>query len=123
MHQLFIEYDLNEGLHTSMPSMPVSFLALKEKLGPACKAAFVTAPAQPSWSQKQVSDTLRGMGLSVEDDFRCPKSAYSIDMHVQDKHSQGTSASDFGRGWAIEYDGLFVMQGANCSDLDQAAES
>jgi hypothetical protein len=45
MHQLFIEYDLNEGLHTSMPSTPVSFLALKEKLGPACKAAFVTAPA------------------------------------------------------------------------------
>jgi hypothetical protein len=102
MHQLFIDYDMNEGLHTSMPA---SFLVLKEKLGPSCKAAFVAAPAQPSWSQQQVSDTLRGMGLSVEDEFRCPKSGYSIDMRVQDKRPQGTSASDFGPGWAIEYDG------------------
>jgi hypothetical protein len=41
-------------------------------LGPACKAAFFAAPAQPSTSQQQVSDTLRGMGLWVEDEFQCP---------------------------------------------------
>ena len=41
--------------------------------------------AQLSTSQQQVSDTLRGMGLLVEDEFLCPKSGYSIDMRVQDK--------------------------------------
>jgi hypothetical protein len=49
--------------------MSVSFLALKEKLVSSCKAAFVAAPGRPSWSQQQVSDTLRDMGLSVEDEF------------------------------------------------------
>ena len=46
-----------------------------------------------------MSDTLRGMGLSVEDEFQCPKSGYSIDMRVQDKRG------DLGVGWAIEFDG------------------
>jgi hypothetical protein len=53
---------------------------LKEKLGPSCQAAFIGVPVHPSASQKQVSDTLRGMSLSVEDEFRCPKSGYSIDI-------------------------------------------
>jgi hypothetical protein len=39
------------------------------------------------------------MGLSVEDEFQCPKSGYSIDMRVQDNHG------DVGVGWAIEFDG------------------
>ena len=85
--------------------LPTSIHALKADLGAECNTAFLAAPAQPSASQQQVSDTLRGMGLSVEDEFRCPKSGYSIDMRVQDKRPQGTSASDFGPGWAIEYDG------------------
>ncbi len=46
------------------------------------------------------------MGLSVEDEFRCPKSGYSIDMRVQDKRPQGTTQGDFGVGWPIDFDGL-----------------
>ena len=108
--------------------LPASIYALKDGLGPACKAAFLAGPAQPSASQQQVSDTLRGMGRPVEDEFRCPKSGYSIDMRVQDKRPQGTSTSrDFGVGWAIEFEGpshfLACKPGANWSDLDKAAAS
>ena len=86
--------------------LPASIYALKADLGPACKAAFLVAPAHPSASQQQVSDTVRGMDLLVEDEFRCPNSGYSIDMRVQDKRPQGTSATgDFGVGWSIEFDG------------------
>jgi hypothetical protein len=96
VHQFFIACDMEESLGLRLPA---SIYALKGDLGPDCKAAFLAAPAQPSASQQQVSDALRGMGLSVEDEFRCPKSGYSIDMRVQDKRG------DFGVGWAIEYDG------------------
>jgi hypothetical protein len=47
-----------------------------------------------------VNDTLWGMGLSVEDEFRCPKSGYSIDMRVNSKSSTGAAA-----GWVVEFDG------------------
>jgi hypothetical protein len=43
----------------------------------ACRAAFEGSLTAPSSSQQQVSETL---GLSVEDEIRCPKSGYSIDM-------------------------------------------
>ena len=92
MHQFLISCDLQEGLHAALPAR---LLALKEK----CRAAFIGSPVQPSASQQQVSDTLRDMGLSVEDEFECPKSCYSIDMRVQDK------CRDLGVGWAIEFDG------------------
>jgi hypothetical protein len=99
VHQFFIACDIEESLGLRLP---VSIYALKVDLGPACKAAFHAAPAQPSASQQQVSDTLRGMGLWVEDEFQCPKSGYSIDMRVQDcKDKRG----DPGVGWAIEFDG------------------
>jgi hypothetical protein len=97
LHQFFISCDTIEGLHADLP---VSAQTLKEKLGPSCKAAFIGVPVHPSASQQQVSDTLRGMGLSVEDEFRCPKSGYSIDMRVNSKSSTGAAA-----GWAVEYDG------------------
>jgi hypothetical protein len=96
MHQFFIACDIEESLGLQLLA---SIYALKADFGPACKAAFLAAPAQPSASQQQVSDTLRGMGLSVEDEFQCPKSGYSIDMRVQDKRG------DLGVGWAIEFDG------------------
>ena len=38
-------------------------------------------------SQQQVSDTLRGMGLSVEDEFRCPKSGYTIKEGVSKRQN------------------------------------
>jgi hypothetical protein len=85
--------------------LPVNVQTLKEELGALCQAAFIGVPVHPSVSQQQVSDTLRGMGLSVEDEIRCPKSGYSIDMRVQDNRPQGTSTGDYGVGWALEFDG------------------
>jgi hypothetical protein len=43
------------------------------------------------------------MGLSVEDEFQCPKSGYSIDMRVQNKRG------DLGVGWAMMMILLFIM--------------
>jgi hypothetical protein len=86
-----------DGLHADLS---VSVQTLKEKLGPSCQAALIGVPVHPSASQQQVSDTLRGMGLSVEDEFRCPKSGYSIDMRVHDMSSKGADV-----GWAVEFDG------------------
>jgi hypothetical protein len=97
LHQVFISCDMINGLHADLS---VSVQTLKEKLGPSCQAAFIGVPVHPSASQQHVSDTLRGMGLSVEDEFRCPKSGYSIDMRVNAKSSTGASA-----GWAVEFDG------------------
>jgi hypothetical protein len=103
LHQVFMSCDMIEGLHADLS---VSVQTLKEKLGPSCQAAFIGAPVHPSARQQQVSDTLRGMSLSVEDEFRCPKSGYSIDMRVHDnmcvnaKSSTGAAA-----GWAVEFDG------------------
>jgi hypothetical protein len=86
-----------EVLHADLS---VSIQTLKEKLGSSCQSAFVGVPVHPSVSQQQVSDTLRGMSLSVVDEFRCPKSGYSIDMRVNSKSSTGAAA-----GWAVEFDG------------------
>ena len=97
LHQFIISCDMIEGLHADLS---VSVQTLKEKLGPSCQAAFIGVPVHPSASQQQVSDTLRGMSLSVEDEFRCPKSGYSIDMRVSAKSSTGPAA-----GWAVEFDG------------------
>jgi hypothetical protein len=44
-----------------------------------CHKALACAKAAPSATQQQVSETLL-LGLSVEDEVRCPKSGYSIDM-------------------------------------------
>ena len=48
-----------------------------------------------SGAQMHVSGTLRAMGLAVEDEFRCPRSGYSIDMLVRAGEST----------FAVEYDG------------------
>jgi hypothetical protein len=102
MHQLFIDCDMNEGL--VQMGMPISVLVLKEKLQ-SCKAAFIGQPLKKSATQQQVSDTLRGMGLSVEDEFRCPKSGYSIDMRVRDMRANANSRTGAAVGWAVEFDG------------------
>jgi hypothetical protein len=101
LHQVFISCDMVEGLHADFP---VSVQNLKQTLGPSCQAAFIGVPVHPSARQQQVSDTLRGLGLSVEDEFRCPKSGYSIDMrvHVRDNSKSSTGAA---AGWAVEFDG------------------
>jgi hypothetical protein len=60
----------------------VCFFALKDTHGLKCQAAFIGQPLKASASQQQLSDTLLGMGLLVEDEFPCPKSDYSNDMRV-----------------------------------------
>ena len=45
------------------------------------------------------------MGLSVEDEFRCPKSGYSIDMRVQGMRVNAKSSTGATAGWAVEFDG------------------
>ena len=102
LHQFFISCDMVEGLHADVS---VSVQTLKEKLGPSCQAAFIGVPVHPSASQQQVSDTLRGMSLSVEDEFRCPKSGYSIDMRVHDMRVNAKSSTGAAAGWAVEFDG------------------
>jgi hypothetical protein len=99
LHQVFMSCDMIQGLHADLS---VSVQTLKEKLGPSCQAAFIGVPVHPSASQQQVSDTLRGMSLSVEDEFRCPKSGYSIDMQVRVNTKSSTGAA---AGWAVEFDG------------------
>ena len=102
LHQVFISFDLIGGLHADLS---VSVQALKEKHGPSCQAAFIGVPVHPSTSQQQVSNTLRGIGLSVEDEFRCPKSGYSIDMRVHDLRADAKSNIGAAAGWAVEFDG------------------
>ena len=83
-----------------------------------CREAFECAKAAPSATQQQVSETLRHIGLSVEDEVRCPKSGYSIDMLVHDKPWGalviGGERSSSARTWAVEYDGPkhFLASGA-----------
>ena len=60
VHQLFIACDIEESLGMRLPA---SIYALKADLGPACKAVFLAAPAHPSASQQQVSDTLQILAI------------------------------------------------------------
>jgi hypothetical protein len=73
-----------------------------QSLKATCLLAFEGAQTTPSASQQQVSKTLRDMGLSVEDEVRCPKSGYSIDMRVLEI---GCESSSKGKSWAVEFDG------------------
>ena len=82
-------------------------MTLKDTIGPLCKEAFIGQPVRPSASQQQVSDTLRGMDLSVKDEFRCPKSGYSIDMRVHDLRVNAKSNTGAAAGWPVEFDGPF----------------
>jgi hypothetical protein len=102
LHQFFMSCDMMGGLHADLS---VSVQTMKVKHGPSCQAAFIGVPVHPCASQQQVSNTLRGMGLSVEDEFRCPKSGYSIDMRVHDKLVNAKSSTGAAAGWAVEYDG------------------
>ena len=105
LHQFFVSCDL-DGLRAGVPD---STMTLKETLGPECRAAFVGGTTQSSRSQTEVSQTLRGMGLSVEDEARCPTSGYSLDMLVHSTpvpgQSGGESTTGDTEGWAVEFDG------------------
>ena len=91
-----------------------SLVALKEEFEAVCRSAFLGHRTTPSASQQQVSDTLRGMGLTVEDEFRCPVSGHSIDMRVVESAPASSSRESSvgarerapsGTVWAVEFDG------------------
>jgi len=99
LHQFFVSCSLEE-------KMRVDKLNDVPALTDACRSSFVRAKAAPSASQQQVSETLRGMGLSVEDEVRCPTSGYSIDMLIHNSAlATGGERSSRGVPWAVEFDG------------------
>ena len=73
----------------------------------ACREAFECSKSAPSAMQQQVSETLRRIGLSVEDEVRCPKSGYSIDMIavLSPGREMGGESSSSASTWAVELDG------------------
>jgi hypothetical protein len=75
VHQFFVWCSVE-------PSLGVEAIHDLQSLKVTCRSAFEGAQTAPSASQQQVGKTLRDMGLSVEDEVRCPKSGYSIDMLV-----------------------------------------
>ena len=52
--------------------------------------------------QKDVSQALQRMELAVEEEYRCPKSGYSIDIRVRKSSAHECSEAE---GWAVEVDG------------------
>ena len=52
-------------------------------------------------------DALCGMVLSVEDEFRFPKSGYSIDMRVHDIRVNTKNITGSVAGWSVVFDGPF----------------
>jgi hypothetical protein len=71
--------------------------ALKETF----REAFECTKSAPSASQQQVSDMLRHMGLSVDDEVRCPKSRYFINMCTTGaggREARGAAARARGQG-------------------------
>jgi hypothetical protein len=108
VHQFFVSCSVEPRLRMEAVN---DMCALKE----ACREAFECTKSAPSATQQQVSETLCQLGLSVEDEVRCPKSGYSIDMlvHVPDS-SLGGEKSSRGGAWAVEFDGPshFLASGA-----------
>jgi hypothetical protein len=81
VHQLFVGCSVEPRLRMQAVN---DLWALKETGREAFECA--TLKSAPSATQQQVSETLRQMGLSVEDEARCSKSGYSIDMAVAEVH-------------------------------------
>ena len=56
--------------------------------------------------QKDVSQALQRMELAVEEEYRCPKSGYTIDIRVRHSGGKNTAhGSSEADGWAVEVDG------------------
>jgi len=97
LHQFFEACEVDEAMGAGIPA---SILALKDTMGPACRAAFEQQATQASASQQQVSKALRRMRLSVEEEARCPRSGYSLDMlvHHTPVLGQTDTSTTVGRG-------------------------
>jgi len=106
LHQFFVACEVDKAMRAGIPA---SILALKDTMGPVRHAAFEWQATQASASQQQVSKALRRMRLSVEEEARCPRSGYSLDMLVH--HTPALGQTDTGttvgrgEGWAVEFDG------------------
>ena len=105
LHQVFLMCSLDADVRGSLPE---SISRLKDSLGDACRAAFVERSDHVTESrlQKDVSQALQRMELAVEEEYRCPKSGYTIDIRV--RHSSGKNmahGSSEAEGWAVEVDG------------------
>jgi hypothetical protein len=119
VHQFFV-------CCTWEPRLRVEEISDMRALKETCREAFECTQTAPSATQMQVSETLRHMGLSVEDEVRCPKSGYSIDIlvvghlgmggessdshlgmvDIHDSHQgMGGESSSSVRTWAVEFDG------------------
>ena len=122
LHQVFISCDMIEDLHVNLS---VSVQTLKAKLGSSCQTACSGVYVHPSASQQQVSDTLWDMSLSLEDEFRFPKSGYCIDMRVQDMRVNAKGSTGSVAGWSVEFDGpsFFDVQVVSWWDLDKETAS
>lgn len=98
-HQFFVRCSVE-------PSFRVEAINGMGYLKEASRAAFEGSLTAPSSSQQQVRETVRHMGLSVDDEVRCPKSGYSIDMIVHDSGRViGGDRSSSAGMWAVEFDG------------------
>jgi len=108
LHQFFLWSSLTGNQRVEAID---SMRSLKE----TCRSAFEGASAAPSTTQQQVSETLRRMGMSVQEEVRCPKSGYSMDMLVYESApGMGGERSSRGGAWAVEFDGPshFLASGA-----------
>jgi hypothetical protein len=114
LHQFFLTCSVEPRLVVDA-RLVVEAIKDIQSLKDTCRLAFEGAQTTPSATQQQVSETLRQMGLSVEDEVRCPKSGYSIDMLVHDSALEiGGERSSTGGLWAMEFDGPwhFLASGA-----------
>ena len=101
LHQVFLMCSLDAELQRSLPE---SIRRLKDRLGDACRAAFVETSHAVTESrlQKDVSQALQRMELVVEEEYQCPKSGYSIDVRVSKSSAHASSEAE---GWVVEVDG------------------
>jgi hypothetical protein len=78
-----------------------------QSLKATCRSVLQGAQTNPSAAQEQVSKPQRDMGLSVEDEVRCPTSGYSIDMlvHAHDSALEIGGKRRSGWLWAVDFDG------------------
>jgi hypothetical protein len=119
VHQFFVWCSVE-------PSLGVEAIHDLQSLKVTFCSAFEGAQTAPSASQQQVSKTLRDMGLSVEDEVRCPKSGYSFDMlvHAHDSALETGGEGSSGRVWAVERAfALPCKRGADRCHLAEATAS
>jgi hypothetical protein len=101
MHQVFVAMDLHPGWREQVPQ---SIIDLESTLRADAQEAFRQSVVSISAQQAIVSADLKAMGFSVEDEFVCPRSMYSIDMLVTQRTADGSTSN---QTWAVEFDGPY----------------